>query len=75
MNMTYAHAKPRFSPVQKAKLLEDRFISRLALNQRAMRVAKSASTLPGPKKEPKRRARRMRLNPERRTVAENRAAR
>lgn len=73
MNMTYARAKFENSPEVKKKL-RGMLASRAVIERRVMVVSKSAATLPGPRKEPKRRSRRLRLNPARRTVAENRAA-
>ncbi len=78
MNMTYARAKFRFTPEVKDKLLAKDWPdhpSRALLAEREMVVSKTASTLAPERKTPGRRAHRHRLNPLRRTVEQNRAAR
>jgi hypothetical protein len=73
--MTYARSRYALKPAEWNEKARDRFFPRALLHERKMVVAKSASTLPGPHQEPKARARRHRLNPGRRTVEQNRAAR
>jgi len=84
MNMTYARAKYRHTPKAKGKMLAAFPPPSLAtLNERAMVVPSGAggtTVIPpkqrsGPHAKGPNRARRHRLNPGRRTVEQNRAAR
>lgn len=76
MNYTYAKDRFKHSPAALEEMrLKDGYVPHSVINARRMQTAKSASTLPGAKKEPKRRARRLRLNPDRRSRKDRAAAR
>lgn len=75
MNLTYARDKFAHTPAERKKIRSDRFAPQEQLYARRMVNHPYSHSMTPPRKNHPNRAKHHRLNPNRRTVAQNRAAR